>query len=394
MRCIMDFGELTLFLEGAIDANNATEIEAEILEAAKDKTFQTLVLDFEKVHYISSAGLRMMLTLKKKFSNGFRIINTSTEVYEIFDMTSFTSAIDIRKALREIDVSGCEVIGQGGNGTVYRLDDDKIVKVYGPEVDLAKIRKEQEYAKTALLNGLPCVIAYDVVHCVDRFGIVFELIKSNTLSYAMKTKMDDLDVFIEKYVKLAKELHSANFEPGVFVSLKEMLHGRIKNLSAWCAKEEMDLLHSLIDELPDSGSIIHGDLHPGNIMIQDGELLLIDMPEVTVGSKLWDLVGIYRTMIIGAQKSPEFVTESVGMPADLIIKVGDRFFKSYLNITSDIELLNYYKKLNLLYSLNVVLVLGRGSPRAVARAESIVDNLLRGVVIPNEQIIRHLLKTM
>ncbi len=44
-----------------------------------------------------------------------------------------------KKELREISVEGCELLGKGGNGAVYRLDDEKIVKVYfSNRADLTK----------------------------------------------------------------------------------------------------------------------------------------------------------------------------------------------------------------------------------------------------------------
>jgi hypothetical protein len=75
-------------------------------------------------------------------------------------------------------------------------------------------------------------------------------------------------------------------------------------------------------------------------------------------------------------------------------KTGYLFFMKYTGITDPKELEEYFKKLGLLYALNVVLIVGTGSERAITMAPSIMDNLLRGVVIPNEQAIRYLYKTL
>ena len=380
-----------LKISGRIDSNNAAEFEKELLDAA-DGADGGITLDASELEYVSSAGLRVFLKLKKAAAGEVAVINTSPEVYEIFDVTGFTSLLNVSKRLREISVDGCEVIGQGGNGTVYRLDDDKIVKVYRPVVSLDKIEREREFAKTALINGVPCVIAYDVVKCGDSYGIVFEMLRSDTLGHAMKNNPEKLDEYVEKYVALAKELHSTRMEPGTFTSIKTVLHERVPNLAAWCTPEEMQLLDSLIDELPDENSLIHGDLHPGNIMIQDGELVLIDMPEVTMGAKIWDIAGIYRDMISAPQGSPEVIELSVGMPKELIMDVGQRFFRLYTGM-NDEELDVYFKQLGLVFALNVVLIVGAGSKQATAKAPMIMDNLLRKVVIPNEQALRHILRS-
>ena len=130
-------------------------------------------------------------------------------------------------------------------------------------------------------------------------------------------------------------------------------------------------------------------------MIQDGELLLIDMPEVTMGPPICDLTGIYRDMISAPQSGSSSIIEySVGMPAELILKAGKMFFHKYTGIRDDAELEAYFKKLGLLYAFNVVLIVGSGSERSTQMAPFIMDKLLRGVVIPNEQAIRYLFKTM
>ncbi|MBO5560967.1 MAG: anti-sigma factor antagonist, partial [Firmicutes bacterium] len=318
----------TIKINGKIDSNNAAEFEKQLLSAAGEN-YGDITLDAGELEYISSAGLRVLLKLKKGTKGKVSIINVSSDVYDIFGVTGFDNILEVKKAIREIDVKGCEIIGQGGNGTVYRLDADTIVKVYRPNVSLAAIEKEREFAKNALVNGVPCVIAYDVVKCGDSYGIVFEMLKSDTLGHAMKNNPEKMDEYIKKYVALAKELHTAKIEKGVFTNIKTVLHERVPKLEKWCTPEEMELLDSLIDEMPDSDSLIHGDLHPGNIMIQDGELLLIDMPEVTVGAPIWDLAGIFRDMISAPQNSSEIIELSTGIPKELILEAGYKFFAGY-----------------------------------------------------------------
>ncbi len=380
-------------ITGRIDSNNAKQFEDELFAAVD---LNNPVLDASELEYISSAGLRVLLKLKKSTSSAVSVINVNSEIYDIFTVTGFDSILEIKKALRNVDVSGCEIIGQGGNGTVYRLDDDTIVKVYKPNVSLEKIEMERSFAKTALVNGIPCVITYDVVKCGDSYGIVFELLKSDTLGHAISNNPDRYDEYVDKYVALAKELHGANLNDSTFTTIKSVLHDRVPNLKKWCSDEEVALVDSLVDELPDDGSIIHGDLHPGNIMIQDGELLLIDMPEVTVGAKIWDLTGIYRDLI-SALQAPDpsvkaLLEKSTGMSGELLKKTGYEFFTRYTGITDKKELETYFKKLGLVYALNVVLVLAGGSAKAVQRAEPIIQKLLRETIIPNEQTLRSFLK--
>ena len=148
MRTTSENGTLTIFLEGRIDTNNAAQTEADIFAARADKAENTIV-DAAELEYISSAGLRVLMKLRKAVGRPLPVINVSSEVYEIFETTGFTELLDVQKKLREISVEGCEVVGKGGNGTVYRLDDDKIVKVYRSQ-SLDAVKREQAFARTAL----------------------------------------------------------------------------------------------------------------------------------------------------------------------------------------------------------------------------------------------------
>ena len=383
----------TLVISGRVDSNNAKQFEDELFAAAEGKN---ITLDAGELEYISSAGLRVLLKLKKS-AGDVKVINVSNEIYDIFNVTGFVNILDVKKAIREIDVTDCEIIGKGGNGTVYRIDEDTIVKVYRPSVSLAQIEREREFAKTALINGVPCVIAYDVVKCGDSYGIVFEMLKSDTLGHAMSREPEKFEEYVEKFVALAKEMHGAKFKEGSLTNIKTVLHGRVPNLAKWCSEDEMKLIDSLIDELPDESSLIHGDFHPGNIMIQDGELVIIDMPEVTMGAKIWDLAGTYRDLISAPRVStPEIIKMlegSVGMSREMMVETGYRFFELYTGITDREKLEEYFKGLSLVYALNVVLIAGSGSPHAEERAQSIMDFPLRKMVIPNEQALRRILRS-
>lgn len=394
MRTELKNNSLTIYLEGRIDSGNAETVEKELLAAAAAGQGAEISLDAEKLEYISSAGLRVLLKLRKQSEGPLPVLNVSPEIYDIFDVTGFTSLLDVHKRLREVSVEGCEKLGQGGNGTVYRLDEDTIVKVYKPWMGLDAIDRERHFARTAFVNGIPSVIAYDVVRVGDCLGVVFEMLRSDTLGHAMRDNPQKLEEYVDQYVALAKTLHSTHVPAGSFTRIQEVMHGHADNLGKWCSPEEIALLHSLIDSIPESDTVTHNDLHPGNIMIQDGELVLIDMPEVTMGPPVCDLVSIFRDMISAPQKSADVIEGSVGMPAELISKAGNLFFMKYTGITDPAELGEYYKKLGLLYAFNVTLVPGSGSERAAARANIIMDNLLRPIVIPNEQAIRFLFKTL
>ena len=85
----------TLALEGRLDTLTAPELEAEI--SAMFPTVQTLTLDMEKLDYISSAGLRVILKTQKALEkkSGRTLTHVSDEVKEVFDITGFSDFLTI-----------------------------------------------------------------------------------------------------------------------------------------------------------------------------------------------------------------------------------------------------------------------------------------------------------
>ena len=393
MKIFPENNKLTIFLEGRIDTNNAAQVEKELTEETGKSAGAEIVIDADKLEYISSAGLRVLMKLRKQQKAPFAVVNVSRDVYDIFETTGFTELMDVRKKLREISVEGCELVGEGGNGKVYRLDDDKIVKLYS-DASMDSVKREQEYARTALVNGVPTVIPYDVVKCGDNYGVVFELVKSDTLGHTISTHPEKMDELTDKYVELAKKLHSTHIPKGKITDVRDLLRNRLEGIAEWTTEEERKILAGIVDRMPESDTILHNDLHPGNIMIQDGEFVLIDLAEVTVGPKALDLAAIYRDMIAGARTRPDVTEKSLGMPVDMVEQIGRLFFVKYTGITDPDALKDYFGKMGLLFAFNTVLLCGAGITSAKAFAPQIMDNLLRPVVIPNKDAIPYLLSVL
>ena len=85
----------TLALVGRLDTVTAPELEAEISTILP--TAESLVLDMEKLEYISSAGLRVILKTQKALTQkaGLKLINVSDDVRKVFDITGFSDFLTI-----------------------------------------------------------------------------------------------------------------------------------------------------------------------------------------------------------------------------------------------------------------------------------------------------------
>ena len=90
--------DATLYVAGRIDADSAPEMQKHLLEAAE--RFDKIVLDFEKVPYISSAGLRVLrLTHRsmEKKAGSLVIRNVRKDVMDVFNLTGFGLLLDFEE---------------------------------------------------------------------------------------------------------------------------------------------------------------------------------------------------------------------------------------------------------------------------------------------------------
>ena len=86
---------LKIALEGRLDTMTAPELEAELNQSMESA--DSLTLDFSKLEYISSAGLRVLLSAHKAMSGkgGMKVIHASEIVREVFDVTGFSDILTI-----------------------------------------------------------------------------------------------------------------------------------------------------------------------------------------------------------------------------------------------------------------------------------------------------------
>lgn len=96
MKTTTDGGILTIFLTGDIDAQNAAEVQEEILKIMASHKEKNLVFDAKELSYISSAGLRVILKVQKQLEENISVINVSPDIMEIFKMAGFQYMMKIQ----------------------------------------------------------------------------------------------------------------------------------------------------------------------------------------------------------------------------------------------------------------------------------------------------------
>jgi len=317
---------LTLLISGRLDTTTVPEAENIIFSSLDGVT--SIVIDCKSLDYVSSAGLRVILKLKKQM-NEFKIINANLDVYDVFEMTGFTEMMDISKAMREIDVTGCPIIGKGYYGTVYRISKEMIVKVYKECVSLENINRERDLARRAFILGIPTAIAFDIVKVGNCYGSIFELLDAKTLGTLIMDNPNNLEQYIDKYTEVMNIIHSSEVKPDELKSKKLEVLGWAKEIENRLDKESYTRLISLIEGIPECNNIVHGDYHVKNLMGQGDDMFIIDMDTLSRGNCIFEYAFMFSAYIAYQTVEKDNCLKFFGIPQDILNKI----FRSTLEKT-------------------------------------------------------------
>ena len=324
-------------LTGRIDSNNAAAVEADIEARLAGQDGAPVTLDAAALEYISSAGLRVVLHLKKNHPD-LKIVNVGTDVYDILDMTGFTEMIEVEKAYRVVSVDGCEVIGQGANGTIYRIDQDNVVKVYNNADALADIQHEREVAKLALILGIPTAISYDVVKVGDSYGSVFELLNATSFSKLLANHPERMDWCVKEYVAMLHKIHSTLVPAGKLPDMKETALDWARFMQDYLPAKAGQKLLSLVEAVPHDDHMLHGDYHTKNLELQNDEVLLIDMDTLAVGHPIFELASIFNAFVGYSERDHSLIEKFQGFNAEVGLTFWRKSLAAYLGTNNERKL--------------------------------------------------------
>ncbi len=339
--------EAVICLCGRVDSSNAAETENEIKDFLKNNQHISVTADLESLEYISSAGLRVLLRLCKE-EKKFCLINASNEVYEILEMTGFTELIPVKKAYRKISVDGCKVIGQGAIGTVYRLDEDIIVKVYNESVSPDDINRERELARKAFVLGIPTAIPFDVVKVGNTYGSVFELLKAKSFAELIIEAPEELDKYIDLSVELMKTIHSTTVSENDLPSFKNKAVGVAEKLKDFLPDVKAEKFRKMAEAIPDTNEMVHGDLHIKNMMMQNGEILLIDMDTLGRGHPIFEFEAIFQAYIAYSEIDKNNTFEFFGIRYEIAEKIWKETLRRYFRDKDEAYIAQISEKISLL----------------------------------------------
>lgn len=353
MEFIQDKEKLTLLCEGKLTSANAEQFQKEIEDLVEGTETEKIIFDFDKVNYISSSGLRViMIVAKRGFS--VQIINACPEVYDVLDITGLTSIWSVSRKMRVLSIEDCELIGSGFFSQVYRVSDDSIVKVFIRDTSLEKINQERELAQNAFLLGIPAAITFDIVRVDEKYGLLFEAINGGTLTQKILSDMEHLDQHITRYAKLLNTINTTKAASGNIPLASKIVVEKLEVIRPYLQEAEYQKMSDMLSVIEDTKTYVHTDCHTGNIMLQNDELIIIDMDTLCAGNPIFELAALYATYIVFEECYPGNNLEFLKL--DTVVT--DRLFydtlKYYFENLSEQKLAENIKKIRLCGYFNML----------------------------------------
>ena len=374
---------LYIALEDCIDSSNAAAVEEAIFAIRNDHKGKHIVLDADKLAYIASAGLRVILKLGKAEPK-LAIINVPADVYRMMQYAGFTEILTIEKAYRRISLDDCEFIAKGANGAVYRYNDETVVKYYFAKDALPEIKREHENARRAFRLGVNTAIPYDIVRVGDGYGVRMEILNAVSVARMFCGNPENMQQAVKYYIDAIKDVHAIEVRDDEVPDMRKTALSWMDFMGQHICREDAGKLHALIETIPRQNTLLHGDYNANNVMVQNGEPILIDMDTLCMGHPIFELSFMFNSFVGFFELDEQVATRFCGYTREAGQKFWDMALKMYLGTEEEAVCRSIEEKAKVLgYTRMLRRALRRpdepDSPEKIARCKEMLHAQLKRV---------------
>jgi len=181
-----------------------------------------------------------------------------------------------------------ELVGRGRTSDVYAFGADSVIKM--PHDDVAADWPQFEAALTQAVHalGVPAPRVLDVVDVDGRDAVVFERVDGPSMWQQMLDGPAHAPALARELASIQKSLFAVGIPPGL-PELVDRLSRKIQIASGLTTGDRAEAIQRT-EDLPRGAALLHGDLHPGNVLMGANGPIVIDWFDATIGHPVADVV--------------------------------------------------------------------------------------------------------
>ena len=312
-----------------------------------------VIFDCSTLAWIDMEGISVLADLRKA-GKQFTLRNLNADCMVLFKVEGFDDCMEGADKLPKIDLSGCAKINEGANGIIYRLSDEVVAKTFKNEPDYYDIVKRRIAQKNALIAGVPAPFSFGYAEYNGQIVTLMELIHSRSLLQVFAAE-EDIDDYILRYARFIKQLHEIRDEDKLKNFDRNLLGEEILEKADRCdpfLKEKYrGRARKIVEAIDEPECLVHGDIHPNNLMASKEEMLFIDFDSFSTGKAIYDLGTLYRTLLYNGSEDGLDLNLFLKIPMSKCRKIWGMFFEEYYKDEQDEVIMEKAAEAKLIASL-------------------------------------------
>lgn len=181
-----------------------------------------------------------------------------------------------------------ELLAVGRTADVFAFGNDAVVKIPRPDTPSHWAEIEADLSTAVHGHGLPAPAVKDVIVVDGRTCVVFDRVHGPSMWQRMLEDPAQAEQLVAEMVAVQRMIHASGI-PEAIPDLSSRLHSKVFACSAISGDERVEA-ERLVTDLPRGAALLHGDLHPGNVLLGPDGPMVIDWFDASIGHPVADVV--------------------------------------------------------------------------------------------------------
>ncbi len=219
-------------------------------------------------------------------------------------------------------------IASGRTADLYAAPDGRVVKLLRAGFDASILETEAARTATVRAAGIPAPGVGERVEVDGRPGVLFERIDGPTMLGAILSDLERSDEFVVAFASLHVDLLNASADDGL-PDVKDVVADKIDRADLPLPQRTRAKDH--LATLSDGASTLHGDFHPGNILLARNGPVIIDWGDASSGAAAADIA---RTLLLLTPESAAGVVPDPSGVAAHVVQFADAYLQRCVQATA------------------------------------------------------------